>query len=67
MKTYTSFDEINRELRVLKLQRDISREEIKLNYQELKDDLNFVTFLGKTAGAILKRAAALKVIKKFFR
>ncbi len=66
MKVYTSFKEVNKDLKVLRLQKDISREEIKASYYGLKDDLGFLNVIGKTTGFILKRALALKVAKKIF-
>ncbi|RNL78225.1 hypothetical protein ED312_19370 [Sinomicrobium pectinilyticum] len=66
MKVYTSFEEVNKDLKVLRLQKDISREEIKASYYGLKDDLGFLNVIGKTTGFILKRALALKVAKKIF-
>ncbi|MEL4307057.1 DUF6327 family protein [Joostella sp. CR20] len=64
MKIYTSFEEIDKDLRVLRLQKDISKEEIKLNYHGIKEDLGFLNVIGKTTGFILKRAFALKLVKK---
>ncbi|EIJ38338.1 DUF6327 family protein [Galbibacter orientalis] len=66
MKVYTSFEEIDKDLKVLRLQKDISKEEIKLNFEGLKEDLGFLNVVGRTAGFILKRALALKVVKKIF-
>ncbi|RAV29418.1 hypothetical protein [Sinomicrobium soli] len=66
MKVYTSFEEVDKDLKALRLQKDIAREEIKLNYHNLKDDLGFLNLVGKTTGYILKRALALKVARKLF-
>ncbi|MGS2761391.1 DUF6327 family protein [Sinomicrobium sp. M5D2P9] len=66
MKVYTSFEEVNKDLKVLRLQKNISKEEIRLSYHGLKDDLGFLNVVGKTTGFILKRALALKIVKKIF-
>ncbi|MGS2740818.1 hypothetical protein [Sinomicrobium sp. M5D2P17] len=66
MKVYTSFEEIDRDLKVLRLQKNISKEEIRSSYYGLKDDLGFLNVIGKTTGFILKRALALKVARKIF-
>ncbi|MDG3584178.1 MULTISPECIES: DUF6327 family protein [Galbibacter] len=65
-RIYTSFEEIDKDLKVLKLQKEIHKEEIKLNYNGLKDDLGFLNVIGKTTGYIVKRALALKVMRKIF-
>ncbi|QLE01137.1 hypothetical protein HX109_06000 [Galbibacter sp. BG1] len=66
MKVYTSFEEIDKDLKVLKLQKDIAKEEIRLNYNGLKDDLGFLNVVGRTTSYILRRALALKIVRKFF-
>lgn len=66
MKVYTSFDEVDKDLKMLRLQKNISKEEIKLSYNNLKEDLGFLNIVGKTTGYILKRALALKIVKKVF-
>jgi len=38
-KKYSSFDQINRDLHILKLQRDIDRETIKLRLHEARNQL----------------------------
>jgi len=67
MKIYTSFEEIDRDIRVLRLEKDISKEEIKLNYNGIKEDFNFLNVVGKTAGSIIQKALAFKIIKKIIK
>ncbi len=40
MKSYSSFDEINRELEIYKLQAQIGKEKMKQNYAEIKDAIS---------------------------
>ena len=67
MKIYTSFEEIDKDIRVLRLEKDISIEEIKLNYNGIKEDFNFLNVVGKTAGSIIQKALAFKIIKKIIK
>lgn len=67
MKIYSSFEEIDKDIKVLKLQKEISKEEIKLNFNGIKDDFGFLNVVGKTAGFIIQRALALKLVKKLFK
>ncbi|WP_375325891.1 DUF6327 family protein [Flagellimonas sp. GZD32] len=67
-KQYTSFDEIDRDLKVLKLERQIDEEKIKLAIQNIKKELYPVNVLGGLAPLIQKIAISLvakKLIKKF--
>ncbi len=67
-KQYTSFDEIDRDLKVLKLERQIDEEKIKLAIQNTKKELYPVNVLGGLAPLIQKIAISLvakKLIKKF--
>ncbi|WP_461533218.1 hypothetical protein [Sinomicrobium sp.] len=66
MKVYTSFEEVDKDLKALRLQKDIAREEIKLNYHYLKDDLGFLNLLGKTTGVVLKKILTFKIARKLF-
>lgn len=63
MKIYQNINEINKDLEVLKLQRDISIEELKLVKQEFKDDFavaNWIPKILKTIGKV----GLLKFAKK---
>ncbi|WP_224485339.1 DUF6327 family protein [Robertkochia aurantiaca] len=66
-KIYTSFEELENDLQILKLQKQIAQEQIKLNYESTKENLSFLTVIGNTAGYVAKRLLAIKVINKFFR
>jgi hypothetical protein len=56
MKEYRSFDEIDRDLKILKLQSEIDKEEIKLNVRRTKEGLN-PKYLFKNAAYVVKRKA----------
>lgn len=67
MKIYTSFEEIDKDIKILKLQKEISKEEIKLGFNGIKDDFGFLNVVGKTTGYIIQRVLALKLVNKIFR
>lgn len=67
MKIYTSFDEIDRDIKVLKLQKEISKEEIKLSYNGLKDDFSFLNVVSKTAGAVIQKALTFRLLRKLIK
>lgn len=66
MKQYTSFEEIDRDLKILKLQTQIDKEEIKLTIEEVKDSLSPLRIVGNTIGAIMQKAIVLKAVAKMF-
>ncbi|ADF50389.1 MAG: hypothetical protein CMP12_02500 [Zunongwangia sp.] len=66
MKQYTSFEEIDRDLKILKLQAQIDKEEIKLTIEEVKDSLSPLRIVGNTIGAIMQKAIVLKAVAKMF-
>ncbi|WP_378186071.1 DUF6327 family protein [Aquimarina sp. W85] len=64
MKIYTSFEEINRDLKFLKLQKEINLEEIKISYHTTKENFSVFKTVGNIAGAIAKKAFVLKAVNK---
>ena len=66
MKEYNSFDEIERDLKILKLQTQIDREEIKLSYQLTKDNMSPFSLIGSIAGSVIQKALILKASAKIF-
>ncbi|TDN88189.1 hypothetical protein DET49_109141 [Salegentibacter sp. 24] len=64
MKEYSSFKEINRDLKILKLQTKIDQEEIKLNIERTKSALSPLSLIGSMAGSILQKAFILKAVTK---
>jgi len=66
MKEYSSFEEIDKDLEILNLQMRIDKEEIKLYYNQTKDNLSPVSIMGSFVGSIVKKALQLKIISKIF-
>ncbi|APG60794.1 DUF6327 family protein [Christiangramia salexigens] len=66
MRTYSSFEEIDKDLKILKLQTEIDMEEIKLSIDQTKESLSPVSILGNTIGSIIQKAIVLKAVSKIF-
>ncbi|HET8735669.1 MAG TPA: DUF6327 family protein [Pricia sp.] len=67
-KKYTSFKEIDQDLKILKLQREIDLENLKLNFRQAKTNLYPTSLLGGVGGIIKKfliTIFAKKVLDKF--
>ena len=64
--TYTSFEEIDRDLKILKLQRQIEEEKVKLAVQNTKNELYPTNILGGLAPLLQKVAISL-VAKKILK
>lgn len=54
MKTFQSIDDVAKELRKKDLERQISKEQLKLNYSEFKDQLS-TSLLSTTAFSLLTK------------
>ncbi len=64
---YSSFDEIDRRLKILSLQREIDKESFKLNLYKSKNSLyptNLVGGLGGLLQKVLVSLAVKKLLKK---
>ncbi|WP_034920344.1 DUF6327 family protein [Gillisia sp. CAL575] len=66
MKEYSSFEEIDRDLKILKLQNQIDKEEIRLSVQHTKESLSPVSLVGGILGSIMQKAFVLKAVSKIF-
>lgn len=64
MKVYSSFEEIDKDLKILKLQTEIDKEEIKLSIDQAKESLSPVSLIGSTIGSIIQKALVLKAVSK---
>ncbi|WP_304155936.1 DUF6327 family protein [Mesonia mobilis] len=64
MKIYESYQEINNDLKVLKLQNHIDKERIKLSVNNIKEDLSPISLATGIATKIAKRAFILKAVSK---
>lgn len=66
MKTYETFEEIDNDLKKLKLERDIAIEELKIvkyNFEEFLKPINWLTTVFRMAS----KYGFLLVIKKIFK
>jgi len=61
--TYKNLDEVSKELKRLKLKRDISVEEIKLIKHQFKDDLSYANWI-KTIASTAGKLGLKKLINK---
>ncbi len=66
MKQYSSFEEIDRDLKILKLQNEIDKEEIKLSIQETKDNMSPLSLAGSVITAAVRKALVLKAVAKMW-
>ncbi len=64
MKQYRSFEEIDRDLKILKLQTQIDKEEIKLSIDQTKASLSPLSIAGSLVGSFLQKALVKKAIAK---
>lgn len=64
MRVYNNFDEIDRDLRYLKLQQQIHQETMKLELNEVKESFSAVSILTSAISSIAKKAVVLKVVNK---
>lgn len=66
MRIYSSFEEIEKDLQILKLQTEIDKEEIKLSLDQARDGLSPISIIGNTIGSIIQKALVLKAVSKIF-
>ena len=68
MKRYTNFEEIDQDLKYLRLKSKIDLEEMKIGFYNskvtLKETFSPVTFIANTIGSIIKKTFILKVVDK---
>ncbi|MBF4983785.1 hypothetical protein FNJ87_05365 [Nonlabens mediterrranea] len=64
MRVYNSFDEIDRDLRYLQLQKQVDQETMKLNLNEVKESFSAVSVLTNIVSSIAKKAVILKTVNK---
>lgn len=60
MREYKNFNEIERDLKLLKLQKEIDKEKVILSYNFTKESLSPKRILKNAAGSIFKNALILK-------
>lgn len=67
-KKYSSFEEIDDRLKILRLQKDISRESLKFNLKKSRETFYPTHVLGEFSGVIQKVLLGFilkKILKKF--
>ncbi len=68
MKRYTTFKEIDRDLKYLRLKSQIDLEEVKLGLHESKESFSEsfspINLIASTIGSILKKAFVFKIVDK---
>ena len=64
MKVYSSFEQIEHDLKILKLQQQIDKEQLKANFNDMKDGFNPLGSIASTVGAIVKKAFVYKAVDK---
>ncbi|WP_418497797.1 DUF6327 family protein [Flagellimonas sp.] len=67
-KKYSSFEEIEQDMRILQLQREIDEEKLKYAFQSTKEELYPTNLLGGFSGIAKKLALSFvtsKILKSF--
>ncbi len=65
MREYRSFDEVDRDLKILRLQTLINKEEMKISYGQTRHNLSPGALAGSLISSIAKKAIVAKAIAKF--
>ncbi|MDT0555592.1 hypothetical protein [Patiriisocius hiemis] len=70
MKQYTTFEELDRDIKYYKLKANIEQEELKMGFSQTQDQienlLSPVSILMNILSGIAKKAAVLKIVDLFF-
>ena len=66
IKSYSTFKEIDKDLKILKLQKQIDREQIKYDMNSFKSGVSPIAMAASTVGAIAKKAFVVKLTNKIF-
>lgn len=64
MREYKNFEEIDRDLKLLKLQQEIDKEKVILSYNRTKESISPKNILKSAAGSLLKNAIIFKATTK---
>ncbi|HSP83576.1 MAG TPA: DUF6327 family protein [Gillisia sp.] len=62
MKEYSSFEEIERDIKILKLQNQIDKEQVKLSIEQTKEALSPLSLLGSSVRAAFKKVKEFKAV-----
>ena len=66
MRKYSSFEEIEKDLKILKLQTEIDKEEVKLSLDQTKGGVSPTSLISDAFGSLLQKAIVLKAASKIF-
>lgn len=76
-KIYNSFDEVEEDLKIFKLQKEIDKEKLILRYNKTKQDLEISpkkiigeavgNVMNNAAGSIARKALFMKILGKFIK
>ncbi|MDT0294683.1 DUF6327 family protein [Mesonia ostreae] len=64
MKIYNSYEEVDHDLKILKLQTEINKEKMKINVEDIKEDLSPISIVSGIVSSIAKKAFILKAVGK---
>lgn len=67
MKVYRTFEEIDHDLKVLKLQGEIDKEQVKLGIARIKEDFSPVQMAGSIVSSVARKVVMLKGLTDIFR
>ncbi|WP_405211315.1 hypothetical protein [Dokdonia sp. Asnod2-E02] len=70
MRVYNNFDQIEHDLKILKLKRQISEEEVRINVNGAKtgmsSGLSPVSSIGNLVGSLVQKAVVAKLLSAIF-
>jgi len=64
MREYSSFEEIDKDLKILKLQTEIDKEEIKLSLGQTKENLRVKSLFKSSLNSVAQKILSLKAVGK---
>jgi hypothetical protein len=64
LKIYRDFEQIERDLQILKLEQKIDYEKMKMNISEVKDSFSPLSVTANVLSSIAKKALVLKTVNK---
>lgn len=70
MKVYSNFDQIDKDLKILKLRKQIGEEELKLSINQVKGGVNLglspLSTVSTMLGSLLQKAVVAKLLSLIF-
>jgi len=64
MRIYSSFEEIDKDLKILKLQTEIDKEEIRLSMDHTKEQISPMSLLGSGVGSVIHKFLSIRAVSK---